>query len=185
MAIAPLRFVEKHGVVLASAKGPVPNLAEAIAGEPIRGSWWGHPKGQQIFRALSALDGSNDVRCFRLIDGKITFVHRRLFPALVRLAKWLGKARLAVIRQEHTASGAHRTRITAFPAWVTADIAARASQLSEEEARGALGAWVPSVRAAGAEETRAAKPATGRPTAKRASATRRSTAKRASPSRKA
>lgn len=169
MAIDPVRFIEKHGVVLASAKGPVPNLAETIAGEPIRGSWWGHPKGQQIFRALSALDDSSDVLCFRLIDGKITFVHRRLFPALVRLAEALGKARLAVIRQEHTESGAHRTRVTPFPAWVTADIEHRANQLSEEEARAALGAWVPSGRAPSV----AAKRATARPTAKRASRERK------------
>ena len=34
-----IAFVRKHGVVLASAKGPVPNLADAVAGEKIRGSW--------------------------------------------------------------------------------------------------------------------------------------------------
>ena len=32
----PVEFVARHGVVLASGKGRVPNLAEAIAGEPIR-----------------------------------------------------------------------------------------------------------------------------------------------------
>src|SRR4051794_2330166 len=30
-------------MVLQSARGPVPNLAECVAGEPIRGSWRGHP----------------------------------------------------------------------------------------------------------------------------------------------
>src|ERR1043166_3668399 len=68
-----LKFVEQHGVVLASAKGPVPNLAEQIAGEPIVGSWWSHPKAQAIFDALCAVDDSDDVRCFKLIDGKVTF----------------------------------------------------------------------------------------------------------------
>ena len=48
-AAEALAFIEQRGVVLASAKGPVPRLTEAIAGEPIKGSWWGHPKGQQIF----------------------------------------------------------------------------------------------------------------------------------------
>src|SRR5690349_17933892 len=46
---AALAFVRRHGVVLESAKGPVPNLAEAAVGAPIRGNWWGHPKGKQIF----------------------------------------------------------------------------------------------------------------------------------------
>jgi len=43
----PIRFVETHGVVLEEGRGVRPNLAEAIAGEPIRGSWWGHKKGAQ------------------------------------------------------------------------------------------------------------------------------------------
>src|SRR5262249_24546026 len=81
-----LEFIEKHGVVLASARGPVPSIAEAVAGEPIIGSWWAHPKGKAIFAALSEIDDCSDVRCFKLVDGKVTFVHRRMWPALVRLA---------------------------------------------------------------------------------------------------
>ena len=46
----PPGFVERHGVVLASARGPVPNVAEAVAGEPIRGSWWGHPASPRSSR---------------------------------------------------------------------------------------------------------------------------------------
>lgn len=44
-----LIFIKKHGVVLMSARGPVPNSAEAMACEPIRGSWWGHPKSRQMY----------------------------------------------------------------------------------------------------------------------------------------
>jgi hypothetical protein len=64
-----IEFVAKHGVVLASARGPVPSVAEAVAGEPIVGSWWAHPKGNEIFRVLSELVYSLDVRCFKLVDG--------------------------------------------------------------------------------------------------------------------
>ena len=49
-----LAFVETHGVVLASAKGPAPRLIEAIAGEPIAGNWWSHPRATEIYRVLSA-----------------------------------------------------------------------------------------------------------------------------------
>src|SRR5256885_2696771 len=91
-AFDPLDFIARHGVVLASGKGAVPNLAEAVAGEPIRGSWWGHKKGKEIFSALSAVADSPDVLCFRLVDGKITFVHRRLWPAVVRLPGEIGPA---------------------------------------------------------------------------------------------
>jgi len=50
-----LAFVKRHGIVLQAARGPVPSLAEAIAGGPIRGSWWGHPKGREIFRAAGVI----------------------------------------------------------------------------------------------------------------------------------
>jgi hypothetical protein len=128
-------------VVLASARGPVPNVAEAIAGKPVAGSWWGHPKGKEIFRALSALGDSPDVRCFRLVDGKVTFVHRRVWPALVRLADCLGTKALAAIRQEHTASGAHRNVVTPYPKWVPDPVKAAAARLSESDARRQLGSW--------------------------------------------
>jgi hypothetical protein len=145
--IDPVAFVKKHGVVLAAAKGPVPNVAEAIAGGPIRGSWWGHAKGSEIFRALTAIDDCPDILCFRLVDGKITFVHRRLWPALVRLADVIGKTKLAAIQQEHTATGAHRNVTTPFPAWVPAPIAKRAAKLSEMEARSQLQSLLPKTRA--------------------------------------
>jgi hypothetical protein len=134
-------FVERHGVVLASARGPVPSLAEAVAGEPIRGGWWAHPAGKAIFAALGQLDDRDDIKCFKLVDGKVTFVHRRLWPALVRLAAQLGKPRLAEVRQEHTATGAHRNVITPYPRWVPADVRVAAKALTLDDARAALGAW--------------------------------------------
>jgi hypothetical protein len=73
-----LGFVRKHGIVLMAARGPVPSLAEAIAGGPIRGSWWSHPKARQMYRAFEAVRGSGRVLVCRLIGGKVTFVHRRL-----------------------------------------------------------------------------------------------------------
>lgn len=141
-----LKFVEKHGVVLAAGKGPVPNIAEAVAGAPIKGSWWGHAKGKEIFRALNQVDDSPDVLCFKLVGGKITFVHARLWPALVRLAEELGRDRLTVIEQEHTATGAHRNVRTPFPEWVSPKLKALAAKLSEAEARAQLGAISPPSR---------------------------------------
>src|SRR5512138_130966 len=94
-------FVESHGIVLQSARGPVPSLAEAIADGPIRGSWWGHPKGRQIFRATRAISESPDVLVCKLIDGKVTYVHRRMWPALVKLAPRFTKAQLAKVWDKH------------------------------------------------------------------------------------
>src|SRR5215831_20196669 len=98
----PVAFVEEHGVVLEGSRGPVPSLAEAIAGEPIRGSWWGHREGRSIFRASRLVRDSDDILVCRLIGGKITYVHRRLWPALVRLSKLIDKDSLAAVRETHT-----------------------------------------------------------------------------------
>jgi hypothetical protein len=136
-------FVEKHGVVLASAKGPVPSVAEAIAGEPIIGSWWSHAKAQVIFDALSEIDDDVDIRCFKLVDGKVTFVHRRMWPALVRLAREgrLPAERVASVQQEHMPTGEHRNLVTPFPDWVPDEVAAAADAMSTDQARAQLGAW--------------------------------------------
>lgn len=136
-----LAFVRKHGVVLASGKGPVPNLAEAIAGEQIRGSWWAHPKGREIFSALSSLSVSRDVLVCRVVLGKITFVHRRLWPALVRASGHFSSERLAQVVQEHSEKGHHVKHEVSYPAWVPEDAKREAGTLSEAEALNALGPW--------------------------------------------
>lgn len=59
-------------------------LAEAIAGEPIRGSWWSHPKGKLIFDVASALEDDVEVLACKL-GGRVTFVGDALFPALYRV----------------------------------------------------------------------------------------------------
>jgi hypothetical protein len=138
------RFVEQHGVVLASARGPVPSVAEAIAGEPIVGSWWSHARASAIFDALSAIDDSVDIRSFKLIDHKITFVHRRLWPALACLARAgvLDADRVASLQQEHLPTGEHRNFTTPFPDWVPDDAGAAAASMSVDEARAQLGPWL-------------------------------------------
>jgi hypothetical protein len=129
-----LAFVRKHGVVLESAEGPVPSLAAAIAGETIRGSWWAHPRGHEIFEITRAVRDSREVLVCRLVAGKITYVHRRLWPALVKLADHLPRERLAQVRELHTASGRHVTEEIAFPRWVPRAITGEASRLSEAAA---------------------------------------------------
>jgi hypothetical protein len=124
--------------MLESARGPIPNLAAVVAGEPIRGSWWGHPAGHAIFHAINEVADSGDVVRLRLVNGKITLVHRRVWPALVRIAGRLRPEQLEAISEEHTASGAHRKIVTAFPDWVPAEVVREAAELTEDEAYGLL-----------------------------------------------
>lgn len=137
-----LALVRGHGVMLEAARGPVPSLAEAIAGEPLRGSWWTHPRGREIFAITRAVRDSPDVLVSRLVNGRVTYVHRRVWPALVRLAPRLPKAAVARVREVHTAAGAHRIDRMAFPRWVPADTRRKAKALSEQRAIDMLGDWI-------------------------------------------
>ncbi|HWP82434.1 MAG TPA: hypothetical protein VNN76_07250 [Bacteroidota bacterium] len=139
-----LAFIRKHGVVLEAAQGPVPSLAEAIAGEPVRGSWWSHPKSHEIFAVTRAIRDSDEVLVCRLIKGKITFVHRRLWPALVRAAGRFPSDHLSQVREVHTKSGRHQTKEVPFPDWVPSSVRAVAETLSEESALAEFAVWIES-----------------------------------------
>jgi hypothetical protein len=149
-----LDFVKRHGAVLESAKGTIPSLAQAIAGEPIRGSWWGHPKGNQIYMLLNDVSDSPDVMRCRLVDGKITLVHRRLWPALVKMASAFDSDRLSAVREEHTATGTHRMTTIKFPDWVSDDVHADAKCISVAEAEEQLGSLMTNRKARKSEARR-------------------------------
>jgi hypothetical protein len=135
---AALLFISRHGIVLERARPPIPGLVEAIVGAPVRGSWWSHPEGKRIFRLLGAVNDSPDVLRCRLVAAKVTYAHRRVWPALVRLASRIGERRLDRHAQEHTAKGVHRTVTMPFPEWVPPEVRAEAKRLGEEEAVKAL-----------------------------------------------
>lgn len=137
-----LAFIRNRGVVLEAAQGPGPSLAGVIAGEPVRGSWWSHPKGREIFAVTRAVRDSDAVLVCRLIRGKITLVHRRMWPALVRVAGRIPSDRLARVREVHTRSGRHVTTEVPFPDWVPSSVRAAARRLSEEAALAEFAAWV-------------------------------------------
>jgi hypothetical protein len=137
-----LAFVKRHGIVLQAARGTVPSLAATIAGEPIRGSWWAHPKGKEIYRVADAISESDEVLVCRLVEGKVTFVHRRLWPALVKLAARFPAERLAKIGEEHTATGAHRSTSLPFPKWVPEEVWRAVEALSPAAAEAQLDSWL-------------------------------------------
>jgi hypothetical protein len=135
-------FVKEHGVVLASGKGPLPNLAEAVAGGPIKGSWWGHVAGQAIYQALNEALGSGDIVDLRLCRGKRTLVHRRVWPALARLSEQLPAGALASVSEHHTERGHHEKVLVPFHEWIPVDAAEQGRQLTDLEAIEMLGDWV-------------------------------------------
>jgi hypothetical protein len=131
-----LAFVERHGVVCESARvRDTPSLADAIAGEPIRGRWWSHRASKRIFALTRAVRDAPQVLVCTLVEGKITFVHDRLWPALVCVSERLPKERLARLREVHSARGQHVLESTPFPDWVPGPIASAAKRLDENDAR--------------------------------------------------
>jgi hypothetical protein len=137
-----LNLLKKQGVMLEAARGPVPNLADVVAGESRSGSWWTHPRGREIFAVTRSIRDAPEVLICRLIGGHITYVHRRLWPALVRLSPKLRRTGLARVREVHTRSGAHRIETQPFPRWVPPDVRRQAAFLTDGSAARQLGDWI-------------------------------------------
>jgi hypothetical protein len=141
-AFDPLAFVAAHGVVLVSGKGGAPRLSDAVAGEPVRGSWWAHPAGKRIFDALQRVAESPDIVVCRLAAGRQTLVHRAAWPVLWRLRDAIPADRSARIVQEHTASGRHRAHAIPMADWMPVEARAAGERLDPAAARAQLDAWL-------------------------------------------
>jgi hypothetical protein len=79
-----LALLKTRGVLTLTACPGHTSLVQEIAGE-VRGSWWSHPQGSVIFQIGEGLEASPDVLTAKLVQGKVTFVHRALWPALLRV----------------------------------------------------------------------------------------------------
>jgi len=77
--------LREHRVLLES-DAHLPSVASLVAGEPIRGSWWAHSRGQEIFAALNQLADQEDVLFTKLVSRKVTLVHRDLWADLLSVA---------------------------------------------------------------------------------------------------
>jgi len=138
-----LAFVEREGMVLESARHPsVPNLVEYIANERIAGSWWGHSKGHEIYALLIGLrETKQEVAVCKFIDGKITYIHCRLWAACARLADELGAERLDLVHSVHTDKGYHKSERIPLAQWLPQGVAVESDALGDDEARALLTPW--------------------------------------------
>lgn len=144
-----LAFVERHGIVCeAVRRAGIPSLVDAIAGETVHGNWWSHRRSREIFAVTRAVRAAPQVLVCRLVDGRVTFIHERLWPALVRAAARLPRECLGRLSEVHTAGGKHVIEETAFPDWLPKALASTARHLSEKDAIDALRAVLPGVTGA-------------------------------------
>lgn len=64
----------------------LPNVVTLLTGEAVGTSWWSHSKGRLIFAVLSDLSEHPDVLFSKLLNGKVTLIHRKLWPAFLSIA---------------------------------------------------------------------------------------------------
>lgn len=63
----------------------LPSVCTLITGTPLKGSWWSHPLAQTIFQVNAKLEDHPDVVITKLVSGKVTFVHRDLWPEILTI----------------------------------------------------------------------------------------------------
>ena len=80
------RELERIGLLLEHDKA-LPSVTSLAVGEPISGSWWGHPLGHAIYDLLGELSERSGQLDAKLVNGKVTYVHPRLWPAFLTLAQ--------------------------------------------------------------------------------------------------
>jgi hypothetical protein len=78
--------LKEHGLLL-QTDANLPNVCALVAGAPVRGSWWAHPRSHEIFRANCELAEHPDVLVNKLISGKITYLHRALWSTVIAIGR--------------------------------------------------------------------------------------------------
>jgi len=137
---AVLAALSQHGLLLKQDK-QLPNVVTILTGEKLSTSWWSHPKGKLIFNVLRELEDHPDVLVAKLIAGKDTLIHRRLWPAFLAATSRL----LVHTREVHTESGRHELVTQSWRAWAKEKGVAPLASAQEgrriiEEACSAIGA---------------------------------------------
>ena len=72
--------------LLLDADPKFPSVTGFVAGDNVRGSWWAHPQSHEMFNLACQLHDHLDVLLVKLISGKVTLVHRPLWPAVFAVA---------------------------------------------------------------------------------------------------
>ena len=78
--------LKKYGLLLLNDPA-LSNLCRLVAGARVRGSWWAHPRAQEIFKVYDALEDHPDVLLLKLISRKVTYVNRPLWPQIVAIGR--------------------------------------------------------------------------------------------------
>lgn len=81
-----VKALKEFGLLL-ETDAKLQSVSGLIAGEPMRGSWWAHPRAHEIFAVLQAVADHKQVLITRLVSGKVTFAHRKLWPDILSIGQ--------------------------------------------------------------------------------------------------
>lgn len=133
-----LQTLKRLGLLL-ETDARLPSVASLIAGEPVSGSWWSHGSAQKIFVTLGQFEDHRDVMFTKLISGKVTLVHRKLWPEILAIgtarAPWQMKGLSKSARnllEMIDEQGSLRTDQLAWPKSATAKPGAAARKLEKK-----------------------------------------------------
>jgi hypothetical protein len=73
--------LKKLGLLLLSGSA-FPSVVNLIARSDVKGSWWSHPDAHAIFAVSELLEAHPDVLIMKLLEGKVTFIHRELWSQI-------------------------------------------------------------------------------------------------------
>jgi hypothetical protein len=79
-----LDYLRKLGVLLETDRA-FPSITGIMVREPIKGSWWSHPMANDIYILSQRLIHHPDTIFLKLLSGKTTYVHRRMWPELIAI----------------------------------------------------------------------------------------------------
>jgi hypothetical protein len=80
-----LAELERRGLLLQAGR-EFPSIANLIAGDEIKGSWWTHPKSNLIYWVCQDLEDHPRVAEARLLAGKVTHLWQSVWPDVAAVA---------------------------------------------------------------------------------------------------
>jgi hypothetical protein len=82
---AAVARLHRWGLILASDQA-LPSLPSLVVERDVRGSWWADPEAKLIYESARRFAHQPDVIHVVLVSTKLTYLHRRLVPALLAVA---------------------------------------------------------------------------------------------------
>lgn len=96
-----IKELNKKGVLLLQDK-TFPSVVSTIVGEPIIGSWWGHPMANPIYNGLNWAIDQKSIISAKLLSKKVTYINKKLYPFFFSIVSEVRPWQLKGLSKEST-----------------------------------------------------------------------------------